>query len=292
MTTDRVTITSGALSATISALGAELQTLQDSAGRDLLSDGDPRFWSGRAPILFPVIGELNDGGYTLDGQRYAMAKHGIARTSTFAVIEQAAESVTFALEASDATRAVYPFAFRLEIRFAIVGAVLAVTATIANLGDAPMPASFGFHPALRWPLPYGQPRADHTIRFAHDEPAPIRRIDGAGLLLPNALPTPVEGNTLTLRDDLFAADALIFDRLTSRSVSYGAPTGPRIEVSFTGFPTLGVWTKPGAGFICIEPWQGSADPVGFTGDLRDKPGIIEIAPGSVRNLTMTIALRS
>ena len=292
MTTDRVTITSGALSASISALGAELQTLQDSAGRDLLSDGDPRFWSGRAPILFPVIGELNDGGYTLDGQRYAMAKHGIARTSTFAVVEQAAESVTFALEASDATRAVYPFAFRLEIRFAIVGAVLAVTATIANLGDAPMPASFGFHPALRWPLPYGQPRADHTIRFAHDEPAPIRRIDGTGLLLPDALPTPVEGDTLALRDDLFAADALIFDRLTSRSVSYGAPTGPRIEVSFTDFPTLGVWTKPGAGFICIEPWQGSADPVGFTGDLRDKPGIIEIAPGSVRNLTMTIALRS
>ena len=292
MTAECVTITSGALTASISALGAELQHLSDDGGRELMSSGDPAFWHGRAPLLFPIIGELDGGGYTLDGQHYAMPKHGFARVSLFEITAHSAAAVSFALAASDATRAVYPFEFGLDLRFALVGAALRVTATIANRGDTAMPASFGFHPAFAWPLPYGAPRADHAIRFTQDEPAPIRRIDAAGLLLSEPRPTPVEGAMLALRDDLFVDDALIFDRLHSRSVSYGAPIGPAIEVGFADFPTLGVWTKPGAAFICIEPWQGSADPAGFAGDFRDKPGIIEIAPGTARNFTMTIALRS
>ena len=93
-----------------------------------------------------------------------------------------------------------------------------------------------------------------------------------------------------LRDDLFLDDALIFDQLKSRRVSYGAPTGPTLAIDFADFPTLGVWTKPGAGFICIEPWQGCSDPVGFAGDIREKPGIIEIAPGRSKRLSMSISL--
>jgi galactose mutarotase-like enzyme len=107
----------------------------------------------------------------------------------------------------------------------------------------------------------------------------IRRIDANGLLLPTPQPTPVDGEVLVLRDELFIDDALIFDRLTSRHVSYGASRGPRLRLDFEGFPMLGVWTKPGgAGFICIEPWQGCADPVGYDGDIRDKPGIVMIEP--------------
>ncbi len=290
MTVDVATISSGRMSAGIAALGAELRHLTDGDGRDLQWDGDPAFWTGRAPILFPVIGMLESGRYRLDGVSHAMPKHGFARHSTFAIVEHMAEAVTFRLAASAATRAIYPFEFQLDIRFALADATLTVAATIANLGDTPMPASFGFHPALRWPLPYGQPRDAYAIHFRHDEPAPIRRIDANGLLLPAPQPTPVVGDTLTLRDDLFLDDALIFDRLESRHLSYGAATGPRLAVDFADFPTLGVWTKPGAGFLCIEPWQGSADPVGYAGDLRDKPGIMEIAPGTSKRLAMHITL--
>ena len=95
---------------------------------------------------------------------------------------------------------------------------------------------------------------------------------------------------LVLRDDLFADDALIFDALTSRSVTYGAADSPQVQVGFDDFPDLGVWTKPGAGFICIEPWQGSADPEGFAGDIRDKPGIVMIPAGSVRHYAMSLSL--
>jgi galactose mutarotase-like enzyme len=196
----------------------------------------------------------------------------------------------FRLTASSATRAVYPFQFQLDIDFEVVGHTLTLGAVICNHGDTPMPASFGFHPALQWPLPFGAPRDEHRLVFPKEERAPVRRIDAAGFLKPDPVPSPVVGDTLALQDDLFVDDALIFDALTSRSVRYGAPTGPQLHVRFDDFPTLGVWTKPGADFICIEPWHGFSDPVGFAGDIRDKPGIFEVAPGASRSMSMSISL--
>ena len=290
MTAEIATISSGSLSAAISTLGAELQHLTDSKGRELQWDGDPTVWSGRAPILFPVIGLLENGCYRLDGVSYPMPKHGFARHATFQILDKSVDAVTFRLAASDATRAIYPFEFRLDIRFSLTDATLTLAATITNVGDTLMSASFGFHPALRWPLPYGQPRCEHTIRFQYEEHAPIRRIDADGFLLAETQPTPIVNDMLILRDELFVDDALIFDRLKSRRVIYGADEGPRLEVDFADFPTLGVWTKPGAGFICIEPWQGFCDPVGYAGDIRDKPGIIEIRQGDSKRLAMHIRL--
>ena len=161
----------------------------------------------------------------------------------------------------------------LEITFAVADATLTITARIGNPGTADLPASFGFHPAFAWPLPYGAPRDAHRIVFDQPEPAPLRQLDADGLIQPEPRPSPLDGNTLHLADDLFTADALIWDRLESRSVTYGAPDGPQLRVAFPDTPMLGIWTKPGARFVCIEPWHGIADPAGFTGDFRDKPGV-------------------
>lgn len=290
MTAELATISSGSLTAGISALGAELQHLTDREGRQLQWDGDPAVWHGRAPILFPVIGLLEGGRYLFKGVSYRMPKHGFARHSIFEIVDQETAAVNLRLAASEATRAIYPFEFKLDIRFSVTDVVLSIVAIIANTGDTDMPASFGFHPALRWPLPFGQPRDEHSIRFERTEPAPVRRINADGFLLAEPQQTPVVGDTLALRDDLFVDDALIFDQLISRRARYGATQGPHLTVDFADFPTLGVWTKPGAGFICIEPWQGFSDPVGYAGDIRDKPGIIEIGPGDSKQLAMHISL--
>jgi galactose mutarotase-like enzyme len=288
--TDIVTIRSGQLSAEINPVGAELHALRDGDGRDLLWDGDPAVWSGRAPVLFPVIGVVNGGVIHVDGHAYPMAKHGFARRRTWAVVEQGRDAVTFRLEDDAETRASYPFAFRLDLRFVLVGPSLSLTATLTNPNDRPLPASFGFHPALRWPLPYGGERAAHAIRFDDPEPQSIRRIDGDGLLRPAPEPTPVDGRDLLLRDDLFTDDAVIFDAHHSRGLSYCAPATPGLRVDFPDMPELGIWTKPGAGYICIEPWAGIADPEGFVGDLTEKPGITMTPPGQSRLFTMRIAL--
>jgi galactose mutarotase-like enzyme len=263
--TPLVRIAGESLSAEINPFGAELHSLRDSAGRDLLWHGDPAIWNGRAPILFPIVG--------------AMAKHGFARRKTWQVVAQSADAATFRLEPDAETRAAYPFDFRLDLRFAIEGAGLSMTATLSNPGDVPLPASFGFHPALLWPLPGGAPRDAHRVVFAEAEPAPIRRIDTDGLLRPTPEPTPVEGRDLVVRDDLFEDDAMIFDTLASHRLRFGAPGGMALDVAFPGMPLLGIWTKPGAPYLCIEPWQGVADPEGYAGEFRDKPGVIAVPAG-------------
>jgi galactose mutarotase-like enzyme len=286
-----VTITDGALSARIDPLGAELWSLKDAQGREYMTDGDPAFWTGHAPLLFPIVGALNGGTYRLDGRAYSLAKHGFARTSRFEVAETGADRVRFQLRDSDETRAAYPFAFGLAVEFAVAGQTLAVTAIVRNAGDVPMPFSFGFHPAFAWPLPGGGPKEGHRVIFAQDEPEPIRRIDPASAtLLPRPEPTPVAGNVLRPDASLFERDALIWDRLNSRALTF-AGEGPALDIAFPDCPNLGIWQKPGARFLAIEPWHGFNDPQGFTGDFRDKPGIVELAPGGERRFRMEVTVR-
>ena len=119
----------------------------------------------------------------------------------------------------------------------------------------------------------------------------MRRLDGDGLLAPERVPTPIVDRVLALRDALFADDALILDALASRRVTYGTANGPRLAIGFDDLPMLGVWTKPhDAGFVCIEPWQGVADPAGFDGELGRKPGIVTIGAGGERRFVITIEL--
>ncbi|MDB5703988.1 MAG: aldose epimerase [Sphingomonas bacterium] len=278
--TELVEIASGDLSAAINPFGAELTHLRDARGRELMTDADPAYWTGHAPILFPLVGRPNGDMIRIDGVEYPMKQHGFARRMPFELMRHDASSALFRLADNEETRAVYPFAFALEIGFAISGATLKIEARIANYGDAPMPASFGWHPAFAWPLPYGEPREDHRIVFEQDEPEPLREIMPGGLIGPTPRPSPLDGRTLMLRDDLFANDALVWDGIHSRRVTYGAPAGPCLDIAFPDTPKLGIWTRPGAHFVCIEPWHGIADPEGYVGDFRDKPGVFEIAPGS------------
>jgi galactose mutarotase-like enzyme len=284
-----ITLSNPTLSAQISALGAELVVLRDEAGRDLLWNGDPAFWTGRSPILFPIVGRVRDDRIRVGGAEYPIKPHGFARTSPFEVIEATETFCRLRLGSDAATRAQYPFDFRLDVTYRLDEATLEVSASVLNEGPQEMPASFGFHPAFRWPLPYGGAREAHEIRFEASEPDPIRR-PADGLIAPTARPSPVEGRRLQLRDDLFDEGALVFDRLRSRSVQYGTPEGRSITIAFPCMPHLGIWTKPGAGFICIEPWQGYADPEGFEGELAEKPGIVLLEPGTARSFHMVIAV--
>ncbi len=283
-----VPISSAELSASVDPFGAQLSVLQDRDGRDLLWDGNPAVWAGRAPMLFPTVGSLAGGSYRLGSKVYHLPRHGFARTKPFEVVNATAASALFRLQADAQTLSVYPFRFELDVSFAINGASLLVTMTARNIGDEIMPASFGYHPAFRWPLPYQQPRAAHFLEFAQDEPAPIRRLDTDGLLESEGLATPVVGRRMALRDELFNNDVVIFDELRSRSVTHGAATGPRIQVSYPDAAYLGVWSKPGAPFICIEPWRGIADPAGFSGDFTTKPGVFPVAPGAAQEIKLQI----
>lgn len=284
------TLTSGRLSAEISTLGAELVRLRDGEGRDLLWNGDPAFWTGRAPLLFPIVGALPQDAFSHEGRRYSMHKHGFARRSLFDLVEASGEHALFRLLPSAETRAHYPFDFVLDMAFAIVDDTLSIEATVRNPGAESLPASFGFHPAFLWPLPYGGTRADHRLLFETAEPDPVHRpVDG--LLSTASEPSPAAGGVLAPEDTMFERDAFIFLNVRSRRVRFGVPGQPGIEVAFPGMPQLGVWTKPGAPYLCIEPWHGYATPEGDTRPFVEKPGLAHIPPGGEERFAMTISWR-
>ena len=293
---DWVCLSSPQLTAAINPQGAQLSALRDAQGTDLLWNGDPAVWSGRAPILFPIVGTLAGGSYRLGSRTYQLPRHGFARNRRFQVLSTSAARAVFRLAADAETLSVYPFHFELDVEFALAGASLTLTTTVRNVGEEEIPASLGYHPAFLWPLPYGQPRSAHFIEFATDEAGPVRRLDGAGLLSEERIPTPIAGRRLALRDELFANDALILDQVRSREVTYGASSGlsslqgPRIRVEFPDSPYLGIWSKPGAGFVCIEPWRGIADPQEFSGDFHSKPGVFIVPPATAKATQMTITL--
>jgi galactose mutarotase-like enzyme len=287
---DWVSITSGGLTAKIDPRGAQLSSLRTQDSSELLWNGDPAVWAGRAPLLFPIVGVLAGGVYRLGPKTYRLSRHGFARDKIFTVLNSSPCAAIFGLHADESTISVYPFQFGVEVRYEIAGATLSLTTAIRNLGEADMPASFGYHPGFCWPLPFGQTRAAHYIEFERDEPAAVRRIDAAGLLTPVRHPTPVANRRLELKDALFQEDVLIFDQVKSRSVSYGGSQGPRLRISFSDAAYLGVWTKPGARFICIEPWRGITDPEGFAGDFMQKPGVRVLKAGEVFFAKMDITL--
>ena len=286
-----ITIASEGLTAAINPLGAELWSLTDAQGRELMTDADPRWWTGHAPLLFPFVGRSRGDTYGLDGHEYSMPQHGFARRMAFTQIEHLPESVTFRLEADAATRAVYPFDFRLDMQFAVAGGTLMMTATVMNRGEADMPFSFGYHPAFAWPLPYGGAAEAHVVEFEKAEPAPLRKVgDEPGLIAQESVASPVVGNVLTPTHAMFEGDALIWDELESHSLLWGVPGRARLKIDFPDTPWLGLWQKPGAHYLCVEPWAGMADLVGFEGDVWAKQGIMRLIPGDERRFRMDVSV--
>jgi len=285
---DRHGMSNGTLSATVKADGAELCSLCDAAGTEMLWQAAP-VWPRHAPVLFPIVGRLKDDALLHEGHTYRMTQHGFARDKRFAWLHRGATDCRLVLHEDAETRAVYPFAFRLELAFALDDDALEQRFTVTNPGREVLPASLGAHPGFAWPLVEGADKTAHVLEFAEPEPAPIRRLTG-GLLQREPQPTPIGGRTLALRPELFAADALILTGPASRSVRYMAPGAPAVEVAWDGFRDLGIWSREGGDFLCIEPWHGTASPADFAGEFRDKPGLMLIPPGERRTLVLRIRL--
>ncbi len=276
--------------AVIARQGAELTALR-LGGRDLLWEAGP-LWPRHAPLLFPVVGALAGDTLRHRGAAYPMPKHGFARDRAFDWTEGSETACTLELRDDDRTRAAYPFPFALTIRYTLAPTSLRLDLALHNPGREPLPASLGLHPAFRWPLVPGVPKAAHRLVFDMDEPGPLRRIDASGLLTPTLHPTPIQDRELPLHEGLFLEDALLFLEPQNRSLRFEAPGAPSLVLAWEGFPHLGVWTKPdlGPGFLCLEPWEGHASPAGWDGEFSNKPGSFLVDPGATRQWSLTISV--
>lgn len=281
------TLSGGGITAMVSADGAELCSLRDAGGHELIWQAGPQ-WPRHAPLLFPIVGRLKNDELRHRGNTYPMTQHGFARDQRFEWVECEPDRCTLVLTDTDESRSRYPFGFRLTVSFSALPSGLQVGLEVTNTGDEMLPASIGAHPAFNWPLLGTIDKEAYRLTFSDDEPAPIRRLRD-GLMRAAPEPTPIQGRTLALSERLFDDDAVILDQPRSASVRYAADRGPSIEMSWDGFRQLGVWSKlGGAPFLCIEPWHGFASPEDFDGEFAAKPGLMHIAPTETRGLSYRI----
>lgn len=276
------------LSAAISLRGAELSSLRTPDGSEWLWQGDPKFWDYRSPILFPVVGRSPGGKISIGGRSYPMSSHGFARTSHFQLLHADATSARLRLADSPETRASFPFAFQLDVAFALKPCAISAVAQVANTGDASMPCSIGFHPAFSWPLPGGEARP-HRVTVDGDTSGFVRRLDGNGLVLPQPQPTPFRDGVTEARQGLFAT-ALFLDRGWGGHASFGVPGGPEVALDTTGFDYFGLWAPDGAPFLGLEPCQGLACVADAPCTIETRPGIVLLPPGRSYSARMTIAI--
>jgi galactose mutarotase-like enzyme len=283
-----VALGNGLVAVEVAALGAEMQSIRSADGANWLWHGDPAFWSGRAPLLFPVIGKSPGNEVTLEGHAYPMLGHGFARNSRFDVVTAEPERCTLQLRASPATRLRFPREFELNVSYGLEGMGLRIDVNVVNTDTRTMPVCFGFHPAFAWPLPGCRADELHVCVLDGGAEPPIRRLDASGLLLPGQLPSPFKQGVLPLDHALFAHDAILIEEGAGPTVHYGVPGRPGIEVSSVGLPQLGLWSKPGAPFLCIEPWQGMAPERDGGPALENRPGVTLLAPGRTHSVSMLL----
>lgn len=263
------------LKITAKAPGAELTSIVKKAtNTEYLWQANPTYWGRHAPVLFPIVGKLKDNTYILGKKSYTMKQHGLARNSTFKLVENDGFSLYYELKSNKETLQQYPFPFQLLIQYTLKGKDLIVFYRVTNPSTKPLYFSVGGHPAFNCPLLKGEKRSDYQLVFAQKESATTQRLTDGNR---NGVTVPILKNdkVLPITNTLFDEDALIFDKLKSSKVHLQKGNKKVLSFDFEGFPYLGIWSKNRKSpFVCIEPWYGIADSTFHNQQLKEKEGII------------------
>jgi galactose mutarotase-like enzyme len=262
------TIKNSDLTAVIKHIGAELYSLKDNTNKEYIWEGNPDFWGKHSPILFPIVGTLKNNSYQHNNHEYHLSRHGFAREMNFELIDKQENSATFSLTSSDETLKKYPFDFELHLIYTLEDTSLKIDYKVINKGESKMPFSIGAHPAFDLPNNF----ENYSLEFENEEPLEFYLLED-GLISNTTDQIQLDKKQLYLNHKLFENDALVFKKLSSKSITLLENSKPILKVSYKDFPDLGIWTPPNAPFICIEPWFGYSDTVDTFGNLFEKEGI-------------------
>ena len=265
----------------ISQSGAELMRIYDKAkGIELLWNGDAAYWKRRSPILFPNVGKTFGNVMNISGKSYPTCQHGFARDSVFALEESDESHAVYVLKSNGAFSDRYPFEFELRIGYRLEKDSLKVIWKVNNTGNGSMAFTIGGHPAFCFDE--DRTKEDYLLEFPRNDALEYILLDPAsGAGIPEKkYPLPLENRRLELSDSLFARDAMVFDGGQVSEVWLCEKDGSRrVGMACEGFPNYGIWSVQGAPFVCLEPWMGRADDLGFDGDIFDKKDINIVPAG-------------
>lgn len=279
----KVTLKNDLLTVDIDSHGAELQSIRNTrSGEEFLWQGDPAFWGRRSPVLFPIVGSVWNGEFRVDGELYSMNQHGFARDMEFELVDTENENeVWFELSSNQETFAKYPFSFKLMIGYSLIGERISVMWRVENTDSREIAFQIGAHPAFNYP---GFNPADDIHGYFNIDGRDLHAqvIERNGCIGAEEKMVALDDDSMmTLGRDTFASDAIIFAGGQVRRVSMlDRQKNPYLTLLFNS-PVVGLWS-PKAGnapFVCIEPWWGRADRVGYSGEFSDREYVNKLAAG-------------
>ncbi|SEQ70985.1 Galactose mutarotase [Lachnospiraceae bacterium NE2001] len=273
------------LKVTINQQGAEVASiLSKENGQQYLWNADEKYWKRSSPVLFPIVGSLADGKFTVDGKDYPMSQHGFARDMEFKMIKQPdGKKIIFKLDYNEETMEKYPFPFSLEIEYNLDGYKLTCKWRVTNLDKKPMYFQIGAHPAFMCPLKSKEKQSEYFLNFDTDKELTYSLLSKNGLVEKEGNVLANDGGLVAIDEKMFDNDALIFEGSQVTKVSLCKPDGMQyVTVGFDA-PLFGLWSPAGKGapFICIEPWYGRADKEGFDGDISEREYVNKLAGHSI-----------
>lgn len=256
----------------VDSLGAELKSLKRLPDdREYMWHGDPAYWGRTSPVLFPLVGGLQDGKYRAEGREYSMGQHGFARDREFQLKSRVAAEIWFSLASDADTLQKYPYPFLLEIGYELVERAVVVKWRVSSQTAEPIWFSIGGHPAFLCPIDPGTDQTQYKLVFDTKEHIEASCLEG-GLLSGEKKTYALRDGVLPVTADLFDQDALVIENDQAHSVALARPDGvPYLTVDFDA-PLFGIWSPPKkrAPFICIEPWYGRCDRAGFAGEWKER----------------------
>jgi len=279
-----ITIENKRFKAAIRMRGAELASFYEMpSGQELIWQAAPEVWAGSAPILFPIVGKLKNGATQIGGKKFKIPKHGLLRTRYPVLIRHEKNVAVLKFNSTAETLKYYPFHYGFIVTFQLSGEGLEVNYEILNTGSLPMLFSVGSHPAFALDLKYFC-LSEYTIEFSNNETLDLYGLVD-GFLAKRQNEYLKNQKTLSLSETIFDKDVLIFKNVKSRKITL-QPSG--IEIDMGNSPHLGIWAKPNASFVCIEPWHSFDDASGDDGVFENKPGIMMLWPNETFETGYTI----
>lgn len=286
------TLQKGKYTAQVDSLGAQLISLKGPDGCEYLWYAKPEYWHEHAPVLFPIVGALREDKVKIGGKWVQMNRHGFAKRTEFALESRGEGTLSLKLVANETTKQCYPFDFALTVTYTLTEEGYTTTFTVENTGDKPLPFVVGGHPGFNIPVDEEASFEDYVIRFEKPETqhCPVIQADSCLIDTTQTAYEMKDQQEIPLRHDLFYNDALVFDGLASSTVQVVNPkTGKGVEMDFSQFPMLGIWSAKNDGpYVCLEPWTGCATLTTEGDDFESKKGMQQLPAGEAKSYGFSV----
>ncbi|MGL4520771.1 MAG: aldose 1-epimerase family protein [Phocaeicola sp.] len=281
------------LSISVSKEGAELQSIQKN-GHEYLWHGDAQFWDRRSPILFPLVGRVWGDEFSHNDKLYPIGQHGFARDLRFELVKHTADELLYKLVSTPEMLLHFPFSFVLYAGYQLVDNKLVVTWKVENPGSEDLFFQIGAHPAFNLPDFDLQSQERGYFRFSPEKELKYLIPTEKGCVSPVHHSLQLADGWMPITADTFACDTYVFDDNQLERISlYDKEKKPYLAVEFDA-PLLGLWaptnSRPDCPFVCIEPWYGCCDEVGYNGLFTERKWTQRLAPQGVFEASYTIVI--